>query len=394
LRTKILFISSHIDPFKSIDGSYQRTNLLLKACCEFSDVDLIAFCSGVNSKIPNCKVIHSDNNDGIEKKEGRVSKFFRLCRPWDPYAVFPKDEYKANVVQTAFLKTNYDLIVTRYIPKAMECGLLEYAEKLVIDVDDLPSDALRGLSLTAKTLRNRIWYILISLNARISSHIILKKIHYSFFPNPTQVYNQRSAYLPNIPFFEGKCIIEPDFNVLRKRVLFVGDLDYYPNYKGVNHFLEHVYVHVLKKVDDIEFHIVGNLTNKELRKRWELIKGVKVLGFVDDLSQEYSECRVVVVPVYHGGGTNIKLLEAFQMKRTSVASDFATRGFKDVFKHDRELLVADTDADFAGFLTELLIDENKNKRLANNGHNKVIKHFTFSVFSEIINTSLNINKGC
>lgn len=339
-------------------------------------------------------MIHSDYNDETEREEGRLNKFLQLCRPWDPYAVFPRNEYKANVVHNALKKKKYDLIVTRYIPKAMECGLLEYAGKLVIDVDDHPADAFRALSFTAKTYRNRLWLRLMSISARISTSRILKKVCYSFFPNPSQVYNQRSAYLPNIPFHEGISCPEPDFSYLKKRILFVGDLDYFPNFMGIYHFLEHIYTHVIERVDDVEFHIAGRITDQEMKRKWESYKGVRVLGFVDDLNREYASCRVVVVPVYHGGGTNIKLVEAMQMKRACVVSGFATRGFTDIFKHDRDYIVADNDVDFAGFLIGLLSDELKNKTLANNGYHKVRQNFTYSVFSSIVKNAITDTLFC
>jgi glycosyltransferase involved in cell wall biosynthesis len=349
---------------------------------------VIAFCRGVVSHNDNCKVIHSDFCDRDTVKKGRMNKFLQLLRPWNPYAIFPRDEYKANVVRNALLKKKYDLVVTRYIPKAMECGLLEYAAKLVIDVDDHPANAFNALSYTAKTSRNRFWHRLMSVNARLATNRILKRVQFSFFPDPSQVYYQRSACLPNIMFYEDISCPEPDFQHIKNRILFVGNLDYSPNHMGIDHFLKHIYTQVIKDINDLEFHIAGKISDPDYKQRWESFKGVRVLGYVDDLQNEYSQCRVVVVPVYHGGGTNIKLIEALHMKRACVVSRFATRGYNDTFEHNNHYLVANNDDEFYQCLIEIMTDELKNKTLAINGHYKVRQYFSYSSFASIVKNSL------
>jgi hypothetical protein len=55
-------------------------------------------------------------------------------------------------------KGQYDLIVCRYIPEAMMCGLYDYADRLVIDVDDNPCDVERTAARTSRTWRNRMYH--------------------------------------------------------------------------------------------------------------------------------------------------------------------------------------------------------------------------------------------
>ncbi|HOW26140.1 MAG TPA: glycosyltransferase [Bacteroidales bacterium] len=383
-KIKILFISHHIDPFDDKGGSYQRTNLLLRACTEIADVDVVAFHRGVVSKISNCRIVHSDYSSVKHKDPRRIDKLMKVFQPWDPYAIFCKDEYKVKVVRAVLNSNDYDYVVTRYIPKALECGLLEYARKLVIDVDDLPSDAFWTASFNAKTLRNRLWLKLMSINVKITTRRILKKVHFSFSPNPSEVYKYRSAYLPNIPFHQLITCPEVDFQKTSRRIFFIGDLDYYPNYSGIDHFIEHIYINILNKIPDCEFYICGRISDNELKKKWEAYQGVKVLGFVDELTKEYAESRVVVVPIYHGGGTNIKLLEALQMKRACVATEFATRGYRGLLTHNVDYLVARNDHEFNQFVIELITEEKRNKMLAQNGHEKVSENFSYPAFSGIV----------
>ena len=68
--------------------------------------------------------------------------------------------------------------------------------------------------------------------------------------------------------------------------------------------------------------------------------GVRVAGYVEDLRPWYRGADVVVVPLRHGGGTRIKVLEAFAYRRPVVATPLAVAGL-DV-RDRREALLADS----------------------------------------------------
>lgn len=386
----ILFISSYINPFeKTVGGSAQRTNLLLRACSEIGNVDVVVFRQNAVSNIQNCKVIYSKNDNNLRNKETRLHKFLRLLKPWNPYSSFQKDYYNSEIVHEIINKKLYDLIVIRYIPRAMECGLLDYAEKLVIDVDDLPHDAIRSLSKNARTYRNRIWLSILSKMAKGNTRQILEVVKFSFFSNPSQVNLKNSAYLPNIPFYQNFTCPNIDFNKTEERLFLIGDLDYYPNYLGVTYFIENIYVKIQQRIPEVKFYIAGRISRNDLKNRWESYKGVCVLGFVDDLLKLYSESRVVVVPIYHGAGTNIKLPEALQMNRACVVTEFASRGFNDILENKKDYFIAYNDNEFIGYTTELLTNEKKNKLLAYNGNLKIKQNFSYSLFSNIVKSSLS-----
>jgi len=384
---KILFIASHLDPFASTKGGdAQRTNLLLQACARLGETEVICFSPNSVSNIDHCKIIYSKEIPEINQASGnKIQKWMPVIKCWNTESLFPRNKEKAKIVRNILNENHYDYIVTRYISKAAECGLFDFSEKLIIDVDDLPSEEFLMYAQSSLSLSGKIRNYLFSILARFHTLLIVKKIRFSFFSNPRQVYKRNAAFLPNIPYYQEKTCSDIVFSSTKKRIFFVGDLGYYPNYQGIDYFLKYVYTPLQKRINDVEFHIAGaNPSDKHLKEKWENYPNVSLLGFVDDLSKEYNDCRVVVVPVYRGAGTNIKVLEAMQMNRVCVVSDFAARGYISIFDNNIDFCIAQNKEDYINKLELLLSDEKINKQMAAKGHAKVKQHYSFSAFLDIV----------
>lgn len=384
--TKILFIASHLDPFSPIKGGdAQRTHLLLQACAMLGETDVICFSNNVISDIANCNIIYSKEiAPKNEEKKSKLKKWMPIIQFYKIKSLFPTNEEKAEVIRYFLNKAHYDYIVIHYLPKAMECGLLDFKDKLIVDVDDLPTEEFRMLSHESTSLSGKIRNYLFSQLARIDTNHILKKIKYSFFSNEQQIYKKQAAYLPNIPFHHEITSPPIDFNTSNKRIFFVGDLGYYPNYHGVDHFLKFIYAPLQQKINDIEFYIAGPYrSNYDQIKSWESYPNVKVLGYVQDLAKEYAMSRVVVVPIYIGAGTNIKVIEALQMNRACIVSKFASRGYQKL-KDNIDFCIAQNDLDFIEKLSQLLTNEQMNQQIATNGNAKTKQYYSFSTYLEIV----------
>lgn len=382
---KILYISSHFNPFEYNTGSAQRYNLLLRACAEFAEVDVVTFNDDVVSDIPGCNVIYSKEST-LPEVGGRLYRFKRLLRPWDPYSFFHKDKKRSTILESIVKKNEYDFIVTRYIPRALECGLLQYIDKLVIDVDDHPMDVMLTYSKNAKTSRARKYYKFLSRWMQYSINKILKKAHYSFFPNANQVYAHHSVYLPNIPYFETDAL--PYTLTNNHTLLFIGDLRYEPNIIGIEHFVDNVFPMIRKRVLDARLLIAGRYRDDDWRKKIEQNDNIEVLGFVKELIPIYERANVCVVPIYSGAGTNIKVLEALQMGRACVVSEEGTRGFTSNLKNGRDYYVAYNDQEFANSVINLLLDDNLCKKIAINGADTVRKYYSRQYFYSIVKKAL------
>lgn len=133
-------------------------------------------------------------------------------------------------------------------------------------------------------------------------------------------------------------------------LLFVGNLTYQPNVEAAATLAEEILPEVQRRVAR---PVRVTLAGRHLPELARLAgPGVEITGFVPDLDPLYARADVVVVPLRQGGGTRIKLLEAFAHRVPVVASHAAAAGLE--VRSGRHLLIAD-DPGAAGMAIETLL---------------------------------------
>lgn len=382
-----------MDIFRPGFGAAQRSNLLLNALSHLGHVDVIMFrdCNAI-SNVANCDIIFQrdvNGDDNMFKRRMRQLK----CFFFDSFEVFSMiDRSKEKVVDSFVAKKQYDYIVTRYIPDAVNSGLLKYSRKLIVDMDDNPVSVMqRGdLFKSGSRIRNWITCWLRSHEIESSKRLLSKicgKVGFVFASNIDDV-DHGIIYLPNIPFYEidsNPC----SFDETNLSLLFVGLLDYEPNYQGVKHFLDNILPLIRVELPMVDVSIVGKASKCNLDS-WKNDPRIHFKGYVPDLNEEYKRSRVVIVPCYAGAGTNIKVLEAMRYKRPCVTTVVGARGYARFFHDKTHYLVSTTDMEFAHNVILMLMDEAYNHEISNNANRAVNTFFSKSAFNDIVvNTILN-----
>ena len=73
--------------------------------------------------------------------------------------------------------------------------------------------------------------------------------------------------------------------------------------------------------------------------------GVRLLGFVDDLTEIYEVATAVMVPIFTGTGMRIKSVEALSHGRPVIGTSLAMRGFESATRE--AFVVAETPEEFS-----------------------------------------------
>jgi glycosyltransferase involved in cell wall biosynthesis len=143
---------------------------------------------------------------------------------------------------------------------------------------------------------------------------------------------------------------------VKGRCLFVGSLAQ-ANTIGLQWFLSQVWPKVMSREPAAHLHVVGSV-GKTLRQR-----GPKVVvrGQVDQLSKEYSETMVFVVPLVVGSGLKIKLIEAISHGRTGVTTSVGAEGVETIL--DGAVAIEDDADAFAQRVLELLTDDRRRRKM-------------------------------
>jgi polysaccharide biosynthesis protein PslH len=149
------------------------------------------------------------------------------------------------------------------------------------------------------------------------------------------------------------------------RVLFFGRLDYEPNALGIDRFLREGWPALRRGRPDARLRLVGAGASAELLALAERTPGVEPVGFVDSLLGEMATGDVLVVPLWAGGGTRLKVLEAMAAAVPIVGTSLGVEGIG--FEDGVHGLIRDTPDALAGGVAELLDDPARAARLATAG---------------------------
>ena len=83
-------------------------------------------------------------------------------------------------------------------------------------------------------------------------------------------------------------------------------------------------------------------------------------GYVDDLARAYASADLAVVPLAHGTGTRIKLLEALAAGVPVVTTAVGAAGL--AAEHGRHLLIADDVHELSAAVARVLLDARAGRR--------------------------------
>jgi glycosyltransferase involved in cell wall biosynthesis len=170
--------------------------------------------------------------------------------------------------------------------------------------------------------------------------------------------------LPNIP---DRALLEmppPESADTELVILYFGTLSWQPNIEGLERLITSVFPGVRRRVPNARLVVAGVGASRTLKKRVTASNGAEFRGEVDDPEPLYRRARVVVDATRSGGGTRLKVLNAFARGIPVVASTIAAEGL-DVAP-DEHLLVADNDQQMTNDIVELLTNGERWQALRDN----------------------------
>ncbi len=145
-------------------------------------------------------------------------------------------------------------------------------------------------------------------------------------------------------------------------ILFVGNLSYLPNVDGIRRFATDVLPRIATQCSErVALRIAGSTPAPDVAALARL-PGVELVADPADMAECYAWADLAVVPLTAGGGTRIKLIEAFAHGVPVVATSIGAEGI--AVTHDVHLLIADPPAAFADACAKVLADAVLATRLA------------------------------
>jgi glycosyltransferase involved in cell wall biosynthesis len=157
----------------------------------------------------------------------------------------------------------------------------------------------------------------------------------------------------------------------REEILSVGSFGWHPNADGMSWFLDHVLPLLRREAPGAVVRIAGSGIGRLLRRRMER-RGVQVHPDVPDILPFLQNARLLFVPLLVGGGTRIKILEAWAAGLPVVATSVGADGLS--CRPGEDILIADDPAGFAGAVSRLVKDDGLYEKLRSEGLKRARDH--------------------
>ena len=171
--------------------------------------------------------------------------------------------------------------------------------------------------------------------------------------------------------------------------LFVGQLGYYPNADAVRFFMRKIWPSIRRWAgQDVALDVIGTGASDVLIDEVKQTPGAQWIGAVDDLQVYYEQADAVVAPVRAGGGTRVKVVEAFSHRVPVVATTVAAEGLG--VAPERHLLVADSPLRFAQACMRLIENPDLRKWLRGNAFRLYRETYLPRVMRDVLLKSLPV----
>jgi glycosyltransferase involved in cell wall biosynthesis len=176
-------------------------------------------------------------------------------------------------------------------------------------------------------------------------------------------------------------LVQPESPYLT--LLFVGNLTYEPNVEAAETLARDVLPRVRRTLDrDVRAELVGSFDPDGRVAALGVLDGVELIGHADDLDACYARADLVAAPLRHGGGTRIKVLEAFSFGVPVVTTQVGAAGLG--AEDGRHLLIADGAKQIAAAVSRLASDDQLAAFLAREGRALVAERFSAEIVGRLL----------
>lgn len=397
MKPRILFLVPSY-ACNAVTGGGQRTLLLYEALTRHNEVDTF--------------VIDDWGGVGEDKNFDKgASQYLRIERPGQHGLAKIVDRFNpplADTVSTALRgrrslyeagnisidAMGYDLVVARYLRPAARVGIFRsgFDKPIIVDIDDRDDQVLDArLAETKNPVIRRMLTKHRDDMVTIFNELTQKAAHLWVVTQDDRasIVHPSISLLPNIAFTLPAQSPPPAGE--GQTILFVGAGGHRPNVDGMTRFVEKAWPSIRAEVPEAKLRIVGSGDWERFGDRFN-VDGVTVVGLVDDVAREYERSNVAICPVFEGGGSKIKVLEAFGYNRPIVTASHSGRGFVSELVNDA-LLTGDDEMGLASSCLHLLRHPQEAAAHAAKGRKIVEQLYSREAFFDAVTTGINLALG-
>ena len=372
----ILFLSRWY-PYPTNNGSKLRVFHLLRALAVQHTVFLLSFREAeevVATDAPEiralCQEIHTVPWPKYNPSSG--TSIAGLLNPKPRSVLDSHSPEMANKIQELVAKNQFDVIIASQIGSA---GYGRYFQNVPALFEEIEMGIYHEQLAQADSLKSRLRYRLTLAKQKNYLRDVLQ-----YFDTCTVVSEPEQVLVKTaVPGFKNVELIPNCMNLadyekvhVAKRpnsLIFTGSFTYHVNHEAMVWYLKEVNSLVQAQVPDVQLSITGDHANLPLPPA----NNVTLTGFVDDIRSWIASSCISLAPIFMGGGTRLKILEAMALRTPVVSTSKGAEGL-DV-EHGTHLLLADTPQEFAQAVVRLLREPALYRHIAENGFQLIAQKY-------------------
>jgi polysaccharide biosynthesis protein PslH len=168
-------------------------------------------------------------------------------------------------------------------------------------------------------------------------------------------------------------------SIVPGRLIYNGSLTYRPNYEAVRFFAQEILPIVAQQIPNVHLVVTGRYTD-EHKAEFANNSQIVLTGFLDDIQPTLATAAVCVVPLQSGGGTRLKILEAWAVGLPVVSTTVGANGLE--AQNGVHCRIQDEPKHFAEAVIELLQNPEQAHELACAARRHAEQKFDWSVIGK------------
>jgi polysaccharide biosynthesis protein PslH len=351
----VLFLSRWF-PYPVNNGSKLRITGLLRGLAKHHAVTLVSFSDQPDAR-PDalelqsiCSAIHIVPWREVYRDSWRARLRFFSLQP--RFLIDSYSNEMADLLRRLIADNAFDLIIASQLPMASYRSSFPRTPAIFEELE--LGQLYSGIASTSG-----YWERLRFCLTRFRLGLHLTRLLEAFQVYTVASEQERQLFVKHFPAHEKKlaiipnCIQYDDYQGLAvermdNRLVFAGSLRYYANYEAMRWFVCLAFPRILEQLPEVQLLITGEQADLPL----PFMQNVTLSGCVADIKTVIAASTISLAPIFNGGGTRLKILEAMALGTPVVATSKGAEGLGAIA--GEHLLIADLPEDYADQVIRLL----------------------------------------
>ncbi len=323
----------------------------------------------------------------VKKSVLHIASSFVNKKPhWAPWLTKNFIKKFHSEIANLIIQNNVDAIIC-VGPDILPNAYIKFDIPVIVDIDDVYS-IKRERNFKSKNVNLFYYYLTKRLSLKQETHVYNKVNQLWVCSELDKDRLNTTTPIKVIPNFNiSKPTPKKSFDITSKTILFLGNMSYDPNFEGINTFITSCWKTISTEHPDWNLKIVGSLPENFNLNYFHKYKNIELCGFVDDLENAFKNIDLFICPINIGGGTRIKILDAWSRAIPLISSKIGIEGLD--ASHQNNALISNSNQEMIQHIRAAIKDKKLREKIGKNGYKHWLKNYQHDQVYKKIHLAVN-----